>query len=162
MADMGTMKTTIDIHEEPLRAGLTSRWGNRVNDRTHGQQFRARFIRASAPSSVEGTEKYHGSDVWKMRTAILMDRRLVERQCGEKLSTRPFAGKHHGMKLFLGNAGKFLHVLNGGRQFLPGRRRRQLAPRQIQDAMHHGVDLPEVSQGFAGALGQVDDFLAAV
>ena len=35
--------------------------GEWVNDRTHGQQFRARFIRTAAPSSVEGIEKYLGS-----------------------------------------------------------------------------------------------------
>jgi exodeoxyribonuclease V alpha subunit len=32
-----------------------------VNDRTHGQQFKARFLRASAPSSAEGIERYLGS-----------------------------------------------------------------------------------------------------
>ena len=35
--------------------------GEWVNDRTHGQQFKARFIRTDAPSSVEGIEKYLGS-----------------------------------------------------------------------------------------------------
>ena len=35
--------------------------GEWVNDRTHGQQFSARFIRTAAPSSVEGIEKYLGS-----------------------------------------------------------------------------------------------------
>jgi exodeoxyribonuclease V alpha subunit len=35
--------------------------GEWVNDRTHGQQFRARFLRTSEPSSVEGIEKYLGS-----------------------------------------------------------------------------------------------------
>ncbi len=35
--------------------------GEWVNDRTHGQQFRARVIRTAAPSSVEGIEKYLGS-----------------------------------------------------------------------------------------------------
>jgi hypothetical protein len=35
--------------------------GEWVNDRTHGQQFRARFLKASAPSSIEGIEKYLGS-----------------------------------------------------------------------------------------------------
>jgi exodeoxyribonuclease V alpha subunit len=29
-----------------------------VNDRTHGLQFKAQFQRASAPSSIDGTEKY--------------------------------------------------------------------------------------------------------
>ena len=35
--------------------------GEWINDRTHGQQFKARFLRISAPSSVEGIEKYLGS-----------------------------------------------------------------------------------------------------
>jgi len=35
--------------------------GEWVNDRTHGQQFRARFLKTSAPSSLEGIEKYLGS-----------------------------------------------------------------------------------------------------
>ena len=35
--------------------------GEWTNDRTHGQQFRARFLRTSAPSSIEGIEKYLGS-----------------------------------------------------------------------------------------------------
>lgn len=35
--------------------------GEWINDRTHGLQFRARFMRTSAPSSVEGIERYLGS-----------------------------------------------------------------------------------------------------
>ena len=35
--------------------------GEWANDRTHGLQFRARFLRASAPSSLKGIEKYLGS-----------------------------------------------------------------------------------------------------
>ncbi len=35
--------------------------GEWINDRTHGQQFKARFMRTSAPSSIEGIEKYLGS-----------------------------------------------------------------------------------------------------
>lgn len=35
--------------------------GHWVNDRTHGQQFKAQFLRASAPSSSEGIERYLGS-----------------------------------------------------------------------------------------------------
>ena len=34
--------------------------GEWVNDRTHGQQCKVRFIRTAAPSSVEGIEKYLG------------------------------------------------------------------------------------------------------
>jgi exodeoxyribonuclease V alpha subunit len=32
-----------------------------VNDRNHGQQFKARFLRTSEPTSAEGIEKYLGS-----------------------------------------------------------------------------------------------------
>src|SRR6202521_416368 len=35
--------------------------GDWTNDRTHGQQFKARFLRTSAPTSAEGIEKYLGS-----------------------------------------------------------------------------------------------------
>src|SRR5271167_1402930 len=35
--------------------------GEWVNDRTHGQQFKARFLKTSAPTSIEGIEKYLGS-----------------------------------------------------------------------------------------------------
>jgi ATP-dependent exoDNAse (exonuclease V) alpha subunit len=35
--------------------------GDWVNDRTHRQQFKARFLRTSAPSSVEGIERYLAS-----------------------------------------------------------------------------------------------------
>src|SRR5262249_18356001 len=35
--------------------------GSWINDRTHGQQFKARFVKTSAPTSVEGIEKYLAS-----------------------------------------------------------------------------------------------------
>jgi exodeoxyribonuclease V alpha subunit len=35
--------------------------GQWVNDRTHGQQFKARFLRTSPPTSAEGIEKYLSS-----------------------------------------------------------------------------------------------------
>ena len=35
--------------------------GQWVNDRTHGQQFKARFLRTSAPTSVDGIERYLSS-----------------------------------------------------------------------------------------------------
>jgi exodeoxyribonuclease V alpha subunit len=35
--------------------------GEWVNDRTHGQQFKARFLRTSAPTSTDGIEKYLSS-----------------------------------------------------------------------------------------------------
>src|SRR6266536_1936923 len=41
-------------------------WGEllrhpQINDGTHGQQFKARFLKTSAPTSVEGIEKYLAS-----------------------------------------------------------------------------------------------------
>ena len=35
--------------------------GQWVNDRTHGQQFKARFLRTSVPTSADGIEKYLSS-----------------------------------------------------------------------------------------------------
>src|ERR1700683_3156973 len=35
--------------------------GEWINDRAHGQQFKARFLKISAPSSIDGIEKYLGS-----------------------------------------------------------------------------------------------------
>jgi exodeoxyribonuclease V alpha subunit len=35
--------------------------GDWINDRTHGQQFKARFLRTSPPSSSDGIEKYLSS-----------------------------------------------------------------------------------------------------
>jgi exodeoxyribonuclease V alpha subunit len=50
---------TVVGHSAAIAAGewitATGEW---VNDRTHGQQFKARFLRTSAPTSTEGIEKY--------------------------------------------------------------------------------------------------------
>ena len=35
--------------------------GEWINDRAHGQQFKARFLKTSAPSAIDGIEKYLGS-----------------------------------------------------------------------------------------------------
>jgi exodeoxyribonuclease V alpha subunit len=35
--------------------------GEWINDRAQGQQFKARFLKTSAPSSIDGIEKYLGS-----------------------------------------------------------------------------------------------------
>src|ERR1700693_5347931 len=35
--------------------------GDWINDRTHGQQFKAKFLKTSAPTSLDGIEKYLGS-----------------------------------------------------------------------------------------------------
>src|ERR1700678_615771 len=53
---------TVIGHAATIAAGewITAS-GEWVNDRTHGQQFKARFLRTSAPSSIEGIEKYLAS-----------------------------------------------------------------------------------------------------
>ena len=40
--------------DRPLWITASGEW---INDRTHGQQFKARFMRTSEPSSIEGIEK---------------------------------------------------------------------------------------------------------
>ena len=51
---------TVDAAIITAREWITasSEW---VNDRTHGQQFKARFLRTSPPTSVDGIEKYLSS-----------------------------------------------------------------------------------------------------
>ncbi len=53
---------TVVGHAATISAGewITAS-GEWVNDRLHGQQFKARFLKASAPTSVDGIEKYLGS-----------------------------------------------------------------------------------------------------
>ncbi|WP_426960136.1 SF1B family DNA helicase RecD2 [Muricoccus radiodurans] len=53
---------TVVGHAATISAGewvqLSGTW---VNDRTHGQQFRASFLKASPPTTLEGIERYLGS-----------------------------------------------------------------------------------------------------
>ena len=53
---------TVVGHAPTIAAGewLTAS-GDWTNDHTHGQQFKARFMRTSEPTSIEGIEKYLGS-----------------------------------------------------------------------------------------------------
>ena len=53
---------TVVGHAATIAAGewITAS-GQWVNDRTHGQQFKARFLRTSAPTSADGIEKYLSS-----------------------------------------------------------------------------------------------------
>ena len=53
---------TVVGHAAMISAGeWATASGDWTNDHTHGQQFRARFLKTSAPSSIEGIEKYLGS-----------------------------------------------------------------------------------------------------
>ena len=53
---------TVVGHAATISAGewitATGEW---ANDHTHGQQFKAHFLRTSAPTSIDGIEKYLGS-----------------------------------------------------------------------------------------------------
>src|SRR5438105_1317628 len=53
---------TVIGHAATISAGewITAS-GEWVNDRTHGQQFKARFLRTSPPTSADGIEKYLSS-----------------------------------------------------------------------------------------------------
>ncbi len=53
---------TVVGHAASISAGewITAS-GDWVNDRTHGQQFKARFLRTSPPTSADGIEKYLAS-----------------------------------------------------------------------------------------------------
>ena len=53
---------TVVGHAATIAAGeWVTASGEWVNDHTHGQQFKARFMRTSTPTSIEGIEKYLGS-----------------------------------------------------------------------------------------------------
>ncbi|HEY3939119.1 MAG TPA: ATP-dependent RecD-like DNA helicase [Bryobacteraceae bacterium] len=53
---------TVVGHAAVIAAGeWVTASGEWVNDRTHGQQFKSRFLRTSAPTSIDGIEKYLGS-----------------------------------------------------------------------------------------------------
>src|SRR5271156_1059930 len=53
---------TVVGHTATIAAGeFVQMSGTWINDRTHGVQFRASFLKATAPTTVEGIEKYLGS-----------------------------------------------------------------------------------------------------
>ena len=53
---------TVLGHAAMISAGeFVQASGSWINDRTHGVQFRASFLKAAAPTTIEGIEKYLGS-----------------------------------------------------------------------------------------------------
>jgi ATP-dependent exoDNAse (exonuclease V) alpha subunit len=53
---------TLVGHAAMISAGeFVQASGSWINDRTHGLQFKASFLKATAPTTVEGIEKYLGS-----------------------------------------------------------------------------------------------------
>jgi exodeoxyribonuclease V alpha subunit len=75
---------TVVGHAAAISAGewITAS-GEWINDRTHGQQFRARFLRTSAPTSVDGIEKYLSSGM--IRGIGPVYARKMVRAFGEKV-----------------------------------------------------------------------------
>jgi exodeoxyribonuclease V alpha subunit len=70
---------TVVGHAATISAGeWVTASGEWINDHTHGQQFKARFMRTSAPTSVDGIEKYLGSGMIVNRLANLTPRRLLD------------------------------------------------------------------------------------
>lgn len=53
---------TVVGHAAMIAAGeFINATGSWVNDRTHGPQFKATFLRATTPTTIEGIERYLGS-----------------------------------------------------------------------------------------------------
>jgi exodeoxyribonuclease V alpha subunit len=83
---------TVVGHAASISAGewITAS-GDWVNDRTHGQQFKARFLRTSPPTSADGVEKYLSSGMIR-GVGPVYAKKLV-RAFGEKvfdiIETRP-------------------------------------------------------------------------
>src|SRR5487761_116030 len=75
---------TVVGHAATIAAGewITAS-GEWVNDRTHGQQFKARFLRTSPPTSADGIEKYLASGMIR-GVGPVYARKLV-RAFGEKV-----------------------------------------------------------------------------
>ena len=77
---------TVVGHAATISAGewITAS-GEWVNGRTHGQQFRARFLRTSAPTSSDGIEKYLASG--RIRGVGPVHAKKLVRAFGEKAAT---------------------------------------------------------------------------
>jgi exodeoxyribonuclease V alpha subunit len=79
---------TVVGHAAVIAAGeWVTASGEWVNDRTHGQQFKSRFMRTSAPTSIDGIEKYLGSGM--IRGIGPVYARKMVRAFGEKVGRRP-------------------------------------------------------------------------
>src|SRR6266550_60220 len=75
---------TVVGHAAVISAGeWTTASGVWINDRTHGQQFKAKFLKTSEPTSLDGIEKYLGSGMIRGIGPVYA-RKLV-RAFGEKV-----------------------------------------------------------------------------
>jgi exodeoxyribonuclease V alpha subunit len=75
---------TVIGHAAAIAAGeWVTASGEWVNDRTHGQQFKARFLRTSPPTSADGIEKYLSSGM--IRGVFPVYAKKLVRAFGEKV-----------------------------------------------------------------------------
>jgi len=91
---------TVIGHAAVIAAGeWVTASGEWVNDRTHGQQFKSRFMRTSAPTSIEGIEKYLGSGMIRHRLGLRQeDGQGVRREgvrCDRGGARSPTRGDRH-------------------------------------------------------------------
>jgi exodeoxyribonuclease V alpha subunit len=103
---------TVVGHAAMISAGeFVQASGAWTNDRTHGVQFRASFLKATAPTTVEGTEKYLSAGM--IRGIGPVSARKLVRASGETVfdSPRPHAKyvalkpRAHGITVSRGNEG---------------------------------------------------------
>jgi hypothetical protein len=81
---------TLVGHAAAISAGeWITATGNWINDRTHGQQFKARFLKTSAPTSVEAlpapsirTKPHLVGLAWSMQNRTPAPRSWSSRECG--------------------------------------------------------------------------------
>jgi exodeoxyribonuclease V alpha subunit len=85
---------TVIGHAATISAGewITAS-GEWVNDHTHGQQFKTRFMRTSAPTSIDGIEKYLGSGMIRGigRSTRKSSCALSAKRCSTRLRPSPIA-----------------------------------------------------------------------
>jgi ATP-dependent exoDNAse (exonuclease V) alpha subunit len=75
---------TVVGHAATISAGeWISASGEWINDRAHGQQFKARYLKASPPSSIVGIEKYLGSGMIRGIGPVYAEKMV--KACGEKV-----------------------------------------------------------------------------
>jgi exodeoxyribonuclease V alpha subunit len=69
---------TLVGHAAAIAAGeWITATGNWVNDRTHGRQFKARLLKTSIPTSVDGIERYLASGMIRGLERVSVSRRKV-------------------------------------------------------------------------------------
>ena len=81
---------TVVGHSATIAAGewITAS-GEWVNDRTHGQQFKAKFLRTSLPDSADGIEKYLSSGMIRGVGPVYAKKPITSSKAGGLIGNRP-------------------------------------------------------------------------